>query len=244
MPQSHTQDILIVKNIDKAPFKVISDIVQKPHTVFDPAGQPISTYYEDIIEEWNTEKGFKVKWGGKSQVIKVGEKKLMPRFLAEHFAKHLADHILQKEAERTGNKAKPIDAVSRKKVLQSIVVGVYSYYLSDDEVDEAMEVVNQVETLNKNFKDKDEINGGEYKSELDDLGLEKVDEFDAEEDETTDLPPETSTVDVKKAKKGNLNDKDAWPEIDELKEQCEAMGIEVSGKETAEELVGKLKAFA
>lgn len=41
-----------------------------------------------------TEKPFTGWWDGKSKTFKAGEKKYMPAYLAEHFAKHLTNQVL------------------------------------------------------------------------------------------------------------------------------------------------------
>lgn len=45
---------------------------------------------EDLVPEDN------IRWGSKDYYVKAGSTKPYPRFLAEHFAKHLADKMLQK----------------------------------------------------------------------------------------------------------------------------------------------------
>lgn len=58
----------------------------------------------DVINFTNTDsEDFNGQWGGKIELIKAGETRPFPRFLAEHYAKHLASKILLKEGKDFGD---------------------------------------------------------------------------------------------------------------------------------------------
>lgn len=46
-----------------------------------------------------TDEPFTGYWNGKPKTFKPGEKKYMPAYLAEHFAKHLANKVLEKKGD-------------------------------------------------------------------------------------------------------------------------------------------------
>lgn len=100
-----------------------------------------------------TATAFSVKWGGYPYTLESGEKKVFPRFIAEHFAKHLADAILlhreQVMQEKTG---KPValvnNPVERPKIVGLILLGVYSYFHGDPN-SAAASVANAVDQINQ-----------------------------------------------------------------------------------------------
>lgn len=82
-------------------------------------------------------------WAGQSYGIEPGQQIIWPRFLAEHYAKHLADHILLRREKEDKDKYvsanhgsdkdyRPKSLLNSKKerpaVLTTILTGVYSYF--------------------------------------------------------------------------------------------------------------------
>ena len=141
--KSDPQDILIVKNIDVDCNEISSDVLPVTRSLVDPETGQRSTIYDQVVEEYNHKDYFQCKFSGKPFRIKPGETRRMPRFIAEdHFAKHLADHILTK-------RGKPINSSSeRPRVLKEIIIGVDEYYLQDDVLDEGTAAQSQVDALN------------------------------------------------------------------------------------------------
>mgnify|MGYP001585984974 FL=1 len=141
--KSDPQDILIVKNIDVDCSEISSDVLPVTRRLVDPETGQASTIYDQVVEEYNHKDYFQCKFSGKPFRIKPGETRRMPRFIAEdHFAKHLADHILQK-------RNKPINSsTERPRVLKEIIIGVDEYYLQDDVLDEGSAAQSQVDKLN------------------------------------------------------------------------------------------------
>ena len=141
--KSDPQDILIVKNIDVDCQEISTDVLPVTRVVIDSETGQRSTIYDQVVEEFNHAEYFQVKFSGKPFRVFPGKTRLMPRFIAEdHFAKHLADHILTK-------RGKPINsATERPRVLKEIIVGVQEYYLQDEVLDEGGAAASQVETLN------------------------------------------------------------------------------------------------
>lgn len=111
---------VLVANIDLGCQQTSVDITKVSTRVQDDEGN-ISTQIFDQHEEWNHADYFQVKFDGKPYRIAPGKTAPFPRFVAEHFAKHLADHVLQKKEEETGRKGLVQSAVERPKVIAQII---------------------------------------------------------------------------------------------------------------------------
>ncbi len=81
-----------------------------------------------------TNEPFTVKYAGYPFTLAAGNRTVVQRFIAEHFAKHLADSILLKK-EREYELANPgktrsfvNSKVMRPEAIKGIIVGVYSYH--------------------------------------------------------------------------------------------------------------------
>ena len=61
-------------------------------------------------------------WGGKETIIKKGETKPYPKFLAEHYAKHLGKKMLIREGKDFGN-VKLLEEL-RLKIIGNVTVNV------------------------------------------------------------------------------------------------------------------------
>lgn len=109
---------------------------------------------QDLLWVYNpTQAPFKVEWSGYPYELKSGEKRILPRFIAQHFAKHLADAILmrkeQKIFEDTGKMpALVAHPVERPKVVGLILLGVYSYHQGAPS-DPGSVVAQMVDEVNK-----------------------------------------------------------------------------------------------
>jgi hypothetical protein len=89
-----------------------------------------------------TDAAFTVHWGRNPFTLAAGRSVIWPRFIAEHFAKHLTDSILlkreEKEKEAYRASGRPMSEFiapallnsrqERPKVVDTIILGVYSYY--------------------------------------------------------------------------------------------------------------------
>jgi len=63
--------------------------------------------YVDVINFTNIDnEDFEGMWGGKITVIKTGETKPFPRFLAYHYCDHLIDKILHRQEVDAGDKSR------------------------------------------------------------------------------------------------------------------------------------------
>lgn len=104
-----------------------------------------------------------VKWGGIDYTLGPGQQIIWQRFLAEHFAKHLANDILllkekahkDKYVAGGGHMAdyKPVAYVNSKKhrppVVASILTGVYNYYQPQKAADPNLAAQQELDRLNR-----------------------------------------------------------------------------------------------
>lgn len=202
MPNPHANDMLKVSNINTG----------------DPGVDPDEGYsYSDY---------FQVRFGGKPFRIEPGKTRNLPRYIAEHYAKHLADRMLI----RTGKKTN--DAKLRPELIEKILPGVESYYGGDEELNpEAADhrrFVREEESLDIG---EDDGPMGPLQDPTDDLM--SLDTLLEETGDSLDEHPtgETSIVDPSKP----------LPSMKELKAAAVEVGAEVTGKETKIELAGKVR---
>lgn len=242
MPKIHEQDTIKVRNIDTGTDCIISDITKKPHTVKDEEGKAIYTEYEEVEEEFNPKNGFRVKWGGKWHTILPGQYKFMPRFLAEHYASHLADFVCGLRG------VNPSDKRSRAKIIDLILEGVVSFYEGDEEQDDGEDAFAQVEQLNRGRKEPKSLDLGEFDDEhvirtvrVDGDGSEPMEE--EEQPELQDLPPIEQPKTPENNTTPRINDPSNKPSVEELRAELEGMGETVTGKESQDDLIKMLKSF-
>lgn len=114
---------VMVTNTDIGCADTSEDIVKVSNRVVDSEGA-VATEIYDKHEQWKHDDFFQVKFDGKPYRIAPGKTALLPRFIADHFAKHLADHLLQKKEDATKRHGLVQSSVERPKVLSQILVEV------------------------------------------------------------------------------------------------------------------------
>lgn len=116
---------------------------------------------DQLIVTNPTDQPFTVKWGGRDYTLQPGERKILMRFLAEHFAKHLANAVLMglekkhKDDYIAGGgserdyipKSYMNNRVLRPQTIDSILVGVYAYHQGDTQDANSM-IQAQIDQLN------------------------------------------------------------------------------------------------
>jgi len=218
MPKEHPDDIMIVHNIDVGCEDKTQDMVIRHKEVFDEAMEKNKTISIREPEEWSHKDYFQVKWDGHPHRIGPGETKRMPRYIANQFKKHLTDHILIKREEETGQKGLMQNKIERVKVEEQIIIGVDTYLHEDDE----------------------KPSDGE-------IAARKVEELNKPKEEAP--KPSKPIEPLLKKKPSNVAKTSVWdkdkpnPTRKELLKECEANDIETTGKETVDELIGKIKAI-
>ncbi len=109
-----------------------------------------------------TEQVFSVRWSGYSYSLNPHQRIIWPRFLAEHFAKKLTDHILlsreyqaELEYKKSGRPMSEFippallkNKVERPKVVNSILTGVYNYYRPQGKDAGAAQLQQQIDAWN------------------------------------------------------------------------------------------------
>lgn len=205
------------------------DILKISNRVVDDQGNVSSQIY-DKHEEWNHADYFRVKFDGNPYTIAPGKTKLLPRFVAEHFAKHLADHLLQKKETETGRKGLVQSPVERPKVLKQILIEVNDEVLTTPpEPTVTPDPVDNTPTEDAGIVPNTAM--GELKPEPPTLAeLLKV---AGEDPDKVDRIPveETSLVDEKKP----------LPTRKQLIEMCYQQSIDINGTENKRQLIELLK---
>jgi len=206
-PKEDPQDVLIVQNID------------------------LNCDDVDTEEGWSHKDYYQVKWGGNPIRIKPGETRRLPRYVAEHFAKHLANHILMKMEKETGKQFLVNNPIERPKVLKQIIIGVDQYFLDQEiaEQTEGEKVAAEIEKLNE--PEEKALDVGAVPNPA--IGELK------EEPKTPEIPEEKPS----KEKTSIWDPKLPDPSINELRHACKLQGIEFTLKDNKETLIQKLKSF-
>lgn len=147
--KEHELDVLLVRNIDVGCDDKSTDIVKITRRVKDPESGVELTEYAEVADEFQHSEYFQVKWGGAPIRVAPGQTRKMNRFVAEHYAKHLADHILAKREIDEKRVGLINHAVERPKVLEQIIIGVDSQFNDLGMVDEGTQALQQFESLNR-----------------------------------------------------------------------------------------------
>lgn len=230
----HPEDILAVRNI----LVGCDDLVEEPipyaraKTDIDP--NTGTTHFVNRIENdvyahsWNTKDYFEVRWDGRPHRIAPGATRKMPRYLADHFAKHLIDYILVKR-EREEKKLNLVqNKAERVKLYKQIIVEVESYYNEDlfNFDAEGQYAEQQVNALNQPADTSSAIDLGQVPNAAigyaSDTAPEKLD------DEPALAPPQ---VEVK-----STADLMANRSRQDLMKEAKQLGITLTGKETKDQV--------
>ena len=178
---------------------------------------------EDVMYEFNHSEGFQVMYGGNIFNIRPGETRRLPRYIGEHYAKHLIDHLLQKKSEKTGKPNIVNDVNERTALLKQIIIseeillGDYTPVNSNmDNPDSNSKTLREEE-----IEVSDQLRGFEVKQQ-DTITLEDI--KNAPADDTVVVGNETKTR-------------------AELMAECKSLGIPISRNDTAQNLISKIKAF-
>lgn len=230
MPQHNPEDRVRVKNI----LNVEDDDIRtfwitryRKEEIVDANGNKGTRdipYDKEI--EWNFKDGFFFLWGGRPYVLPPNSEKVYLRFLAEHCAKHMVDHIMNNELLAT----RRLDAdgiphysngilnneVKRKKLMNEVIVGVEEWYNGGDEDFDAI--------LSKQFGGDAE---GMMKEVVDKRDVEIGTEFD-----------QTDTM-GKKAERKPITPT-SNPELQSARDEADLYAIEYTDKDTVDSIKAKV----
>ena len=178
---------------------------------------------EDVIYQFNHADGFQVMYGGNVFNILPGKTRRLPRYIGEHYAKHLIDHLLQKKSEKTGKPNIVNDIKERTALLKQIIISeeilLQDYVPTESNMDKSD---NGSKTLREEeIEVSDQLRGFEVK-ESETITLEDI--KNAPEDDTVKVGNEVKTR-------------------AELMAECKSLGIPISRNDTAQNLISKIKAF-
>lgn len=233
------QDVLIVRNIDVDCSDESIEVIDRAVSFTEP-GNDIANrmQYGSEFHEWNHAEYFEVRYDGQPFRIAPGATRMMPRYIAEHYAKHLADHILGKQD--TKKKTLVNNAGARAKVLSEIILRVEQYYQHDTFMSPGQYGAQQVEQLNKE----------DARIPAEDMGI--VDDLEARLGKVAPPAPELPKAvqeAVTRAENQPVVPKNAGQKPgeektrDQLIAECVNLGIDVKGTEKKDDLIAKLQKF-
>jgi len=240
-PQAHNEDILVVMNIDIDCTDVTYDTIDK--SVSNQASNPYAGQtHGDILSDTLANAGhtgrapeeksfshanfFEVRWNGMPFRIVPGETKLMPRYLAEHFAKHLADHVLQKR-QKSGGPSLMQNREERLKVLREIITKVHQYYAGDMDIDHGEQAYQAVQGLNQETGA--ELDVGEVPNKA--VGVLK------------DEPDYDSMIEDAEAEDKKKDTTAGYKNKASLIKEAKELGLELKGSETRDQIEQMVKNF-
>lgn len=134
------------------------------------------------------------KWDSKERPIKAGQSIILPEWLAEHYGKHLTNHLLIKSG-KTMNESytspkKPADVPEYKKLFDKIVTphGERQKDAERDELDAEIELLNA--GIDTEEEEEETLHTEEGVDASDDEYAEDEPEEDTSEDESEESVPE------------------------------------------------------
>lgn len=231
MTPESSQDVyasVMVANIDLGCSDKSVDIVKVSNRIVDHEGN-VSNEIFDKHEEWDHTDYFQVKFDGKPYRIAPGRTALLPRFVAEHFAKHLADHILQKKEEETGRRGLVQSPIERPNTLKQILTEVNSELITSPSIPAEPAIQDSGPTEDAGVVP----NGAVGTLVPEPPTLAEIMKVAGEDPNKIDKIPieETSITD----------DKKPLPTRRQLIELCYNQSIDIVGTESKAELIEKLK---
>lgn len=262
-PRPHEHDTIAVTNIDINCDQTTTYTVEKSIPVPPAPGETnpmnIPRHQSQMVEgEFNHANYFEVRYNGQPFRIKPGETKTLPRYIAEHFAKHLTDHILTRREEQENIKRKKRNLSPKSGLVQSKIerpktlseiMDVQQYFL-EGQTDQNQQTVDP-NTPATDIGDVPHHTLGNLKDEPktaeEILGTDKPDQVSpgptVEAPDTgaqvsnqvgvDNAPPEPPTTEAS-----------GEPNRDDLVREAVELGIGLTGNENAEEIKSKIQHFA
>lgn len=186
---------------------------------------------------------FEVKWNGILFRIPPEGIRRMPRYLAYHFCKHLTDRVIYRmDMAQYGRKMKTSrvrDQKLRDEIQRKVIIAVDQYFMAD-ETDPQAQLMKMYGQLNPDDKT-EPLNLGRVELPLeppsiadiakDEMGNPILDELGVIANDSSGVgQEEVNKIPVRRSK-------------GELKEEAEQLGIELTGKESAQDLQDAILAF-
>jgi hypothetical protein len=215
-------DRIVIHNIDMDCSDHTIEYRKKISYGMEDNGQPLSSE-EDVPYEFNHSDGFQVMYGGNVFNIAPGETRAFPRYIGEHYAKHLIDHLLQKKGEKIGKPNIINDPKEREDLINQIIISEELLYGDYQPTGSNMEIAD---TGAKTLRE-EEIEVGDPLR-----GFEQKEQPTATLEDVKDSDP-NDTVDVGENTKTRA----------ELMAECKVLGIPIQRTDKARDLLAKIKAF-
>lgn len=154
--KNNENDTLYVMNIDEGCSDDTYDAVRVSERWRDPESGRVLTTFKEVNYHFNHAEGFQVRWAGQPFTLKPGETAKMPRFLGEHFAYHLANHMLEKRGPNART-----DPLQRPAMLEKIILKEEPFFSAiSDSVGTG--VLKQVQDMNDGNAPITEVQGLEF----------------------------------------------------------------------------------
>jgi hypothetical protein len=123
-PQTDQNDILYVHNIDIGCSDITYDTLRMTEKWRDPdpeSRRHIVTRFRDVTNKYDHSKGFTAKLSNHPFTIPPNGTMRLPRYIGQHYAEKLADHMLDKMGV---DKMKRNDPIERPAMLARIIVKI------------------------------------------------------------------------------------------------------------------------
>lgn len=223
------QDILTIQNIDLDCDEITSNNIFVERQRTDMEGK-VHNYKESVSNEFNHTDFFEVRWGNSAIRLMPGEVRRLPRYLGEHYAKHLADHMLMKMEKETNRQFLVNHPIERPKIIKSIIIGVEKIYRDDTvPMSEGERAIAEADRLNEGSS----VDAGKVpNTALGELREPPKNPKIKVEDDATPIN-ETSLIDPKKPK----------PTRAQLMKECAALNIKFEMTDTTEQLIARITNF-
>lgn len=228
MPQPHPHDIIMVTNIwtDAPKDLVIRSTTQQTiqnKQSQDASGMDIPELeFKQIEHAFRPAEAFEIKWNGRVYRLAPGQSRALPRYIATHFAKKIADQILGMQ-DLSGKLGYINSATKRPEVMSQILGEVVTYSGGDDEFDPNEQVLQKAERIN------DGIDNGAFDPLLGHLEPEPVQpESKPEVAQSDEEEPQPEDPFSKRSKS-------------DLLKEAQDLNLEVTGRESKPELIELIK---
>jgi hypothetical protein len=154
--KNNENDTLTITNIDTDCSEDTYDSIRVSERFRDQESGRIVTNFKDISYHFNHADGFQVRWSGQPFTLKPGESAKMPRYLGEHFAYHLCNHMLDKQGPNARN-----NPLLRPAKLKEIIVAEEPFFATiSDSVGTA--TLKTVQNLNEGNAPISEVQGLDF----------------------------------------------------------------------------------
>jgi hypothetical protein len=194
---------------------------QSPNDILRVANIDINCSLNDPEVHPESQNKFTVVYAKNPYTIDSGKTRLFPRFIAEHYAKHLTDHILTSQNKPiSDNKERPL-------LLKQILLGVEESFSASPEQTEGEKIAEEVAKL-----EADKVEA-----------TEPVNPTGYVEPAVVPVAQEPQELTIEEAPKEEKKPMEQRPTLRELKEEADKLGIKYKRNVTVDQLLSLIRAF-